>query len=138
MRTSVAGCGVLLGSLLASAVPALAQATASVAAVQQVAEKQSGGAAWQRAAVGTGLAGGDSFRTGKRSKADLKFAAGTLLRLGQLSRLTLRTGTSVDLQSGQVLFSKPPGGGGVAIINAGAAAAEIKGSVGIITRHADG
>ena len=106
---------------------------ATVAAVQRAAEMRDG-ANWKRVGRGAALDLGDRFRTGKRSKADLKFTDGSLLRLGQLSSVEIREAKSVALLSGQVLFSALRPGR----ILAGTGAAEIKGSVGIVTLMPDG
>ncbi|MDF2439071.1 MAG: hypothetical protein JWN98_55 [Abditibacteriota bacterium] len=107
---------------------------ATVTAVQRVAELREGAAPWKRRGRGAALRLGDGFRTGKRSKADLKFTDGSLLRLGQLSSVEVREAKSVALLSGQVLFSALRPGR----VLAGSGVAEIKGSVGIVTMMEDG
>lgn len=122
--------------LLAASASSVAHAQAArVAAVQAVSERSSAdNPAWVKAPVGTVLRTGDRLRTGKRSKADIKFTDGSLIRLGQLSTLEIRGDRDAQLAGGQLLFSfLKPGR-----ILAGAAAAEIKGTVGIITVNDDG
>jgi len=116
--------------------PATAQTkVARVAAVQAVTQKKAGPAGtWQKADIGTALNQADSFRTGKRSKADLLFTDNSLLRLGQLSSIDIRGGKEVRLTGGRVLFVMLKPGR----ILAGSAAAEIKGSVGIVILNPDG
>ena len=103
---------------------------ARITAVQAVAQKNSvDNPAWVNAPVGADLRTGDKLRTGKRSKSDVKFTDGSLIRLGQLSTLEIDGDRQAKLAGGQLLFSfLKPGR-----IVAGAAAAEIKGTVGIIT-----
>ena len=101
---------------------------AVVAVAQHITERKVGDANWTRAGKGTGLNANNRFRTGKRSKADLKFGDGSLIRLGQLSLLELRGAKNVRLVGGQLLFSMLKGGR----VLAGSAAAAIKGSVGVI------
>lgn len=114
--------------------PGVQAQVARVATVQRVTEKSAGGGAWQKAGVGIGLAINDRFRTGKRSKADLKFTDGSLLRLGQLSSVEVRSAKGVALLGGKLLFSALQPGR----VLAGTGAAEIKGSVGIIELMQDG
>ncbi len=102
-----------------------ARAVARVAVVQRVTEKRSGTATWVKAGLGDALNVGDGFRTGKRSKADIKFGDGSLLRLGQLSSVEMRGTRRTSLLRGQLLFSALRPGR----VLAGAAAAEVKGSV---------
>ncbi len=108
--------------------PASAQ-LARVTATERVTEKRVGTASWQKAARGEALGVGDGLRTGRRSKADLKFADGSLLRLGQLSTVELKSAKGASLTGGRLLFSMLKPGR----VLAGTAAAEIKGSVGIIS-----
>ena len=101
---------------------------ARVTASQRSTEKKSGEANWLSAGVGANLGGADRFRTGKRSKADLKFRDGSLVRFGQLSYLEMRGAKQMKLTRGQLLFvALKPGR-----VLAGAAAAAIKGSVALI------
>lgn len=116
--------------------PRVQAQVARVAAVQRVIETKNGAAgAWHKAGSGAKLGVDDRLRTGKRSKADIKFSDGSLLRLGQLSSVEIRGAKNVALTGGQVLFSaiRP----GTRIV-AGAAAAEIKGSSGIVSLRNDG
>jgi hypothetical protein len=101
---------------------------ARVTAAQRTTEKSASGADWQDAGVGADLSSSDRFRTGKRSKADLKFRDGSLVRLGQLSYLEMRGAKQMSLVRGQLLFvALRPGR-----VLAGAAAAAIKGSVAVV------
>jgi len=81
------------------------QVVACVASVQRLVQKRSGAGPFRRAAPGTALGVGDILRTGKRSKADLKFSDGSLLRLGQLSSIEIQSAREVRLIGGRVLFS---------------------------------
>lgn len=119
---------------LCIAAPAHAQSIASVAAIQRITEKRSGETTWKPAKVGAPLKTDDAFRTGKRSKADIKFKDGSLLRLGQLSSVEFRSSKGVTLVGGQLLYvALKPGR-----VLAGTAAAEIKGSTLAIRRNPDG
>jgi hypothetical protein len=101
---------------------------ARVVAAQRTTEKSADAATWNAAGVGANLSSSDRFRTGKRSKADLKFRDGSLVRLGQLSYLEMRGAKQVNLVRGQLLYvALRPGR-----VLAGAAAAAIKGSVALI------
>ena len=63
----------VLGAMLCSRLPAARAALAVVAATQHVTEmKASSATDWIPANPGTGLNINDDFRTGKRSKADIK------------------------------------------------------------------
>jgi hypothetical protein len=109
-----------------------------VAAVQRIAEKKQGDAAWSRANAGTALGIGSRLRTGKRSKADIRFTDASLLRLGQLSSVEFRAPVGnapadVALTGGQVLYAALKPGR----VIAGAAAAEIKGSVALVRLNTD-
>ncbi|HEX8552541.1 MAG TPA: FecR domain-containing protein [Abditibacteriaceae bacterium] len=110
-----------------------AQTVARVAKIQRIAEMKNGDAAWKRAGVGTALAVQNRVRTGKRSKADIKFSDGSLLRLGQLSSVEFRSAKGVTLTGGQLLFAALKPGR----VLAGNAAAEIKGSVAVIRLNPD-
>lgn len=126
----------LLGAAVSLAIASPAQAQAArVTAVQAVAEKRGAETpSWTKAPVGTDLRTGDRIRTGKRSKVDLKFGDGSLIRLGQLSTLEVQNDKQVQLSGGKLLFSfLRPGR-----ILAGAGAAEIKGTVGIIALDDEG
>lgn len=131
-RVVIAALAVTLGLVVS---PAAHAQIARVAAVEHVTEKRAGTVgAWRAAAVGTALQLEDRFRTGKRSKADIKFTDGSLLRLGQLSSVEMRGTKSVALTGGQLLFvALRPGR-----VLAGSATGEIKGSTGIITLNGDG
>lgn len=108
---------------------------ARVTAVQLVVQKRAGASGtFQVAKPGTRLGLSDGLRTGKRSKADIKFFDNSLLRLGQLSLVQISSPKEARLVGGSVLFSMLKPGRVVA----GAAAAEIKGSVGIVAVHPDG
>ncbi len=124
--------------LVESATDAWAQNTprsvARVALVQRVTERRARGAGWTKATPGDTLSVGDGFRTGKRSKADIKFSDGSLLRLGQLSSVEMRGTRRTSLLRGQLLFSALHPGR----VLAGAAAASIKGSVVRVRMSASG
>ncbi|MBV9470642.1 MAG: FecR domain-containing protein [Abitibacteriaceae bacterium] len=128
-RLTLATLSVGLGASVAQA------QVARVASTQLITEKKTGDAgAWQRAGVGAPLNVDDRFRTGKRSKADLTFTDGSLLRLGQLSSVAIRSAKGVQISGGQVMaVMLKPGR-----VLAGAATAEIKGSVVIIRQNPDG
>ncbi|MBV9470641.1 MAG: FecR domain-containing protein, partial [Abitibacteriaceae bacterium] len=107
---------------------------ARVAALERVTERKVGAdAPWRQAHNGDALNVNDRFRTGKRSKADLKFTDGSLLRLGQLSSVEIRSAKGVTLMGGQLLYAALKPGR----VLAGAATAEIKGSVAIVTMNPD-
>lgn len=129
--TSLA-CALLTASLSATATRAQ---VARVASVEHVTEKKTGATgAWRSAGPGVPLSVDDRLRTGKRSKADVKFTDGSLLRLGQLSSVTIRSEKGVQISSGQVLaVMLQPGR-----VLAGTATAEIKGSIAIIRQNPDG
>lgn len=126
--------GLIAAASLCIVAPAHAQGVASVAAIQRVTEKRSGESAWKPANVGAPLKIDDAFRTGKRSKADIKFRDGSLVRLGQLSSIEFGSSKGVTLMGGQLLYvALKPGR-----VLAGTAAAEIKGSSLAIRRNPDG
>lgn len=122
---SLLGVGVLTGAARAQDAAPVARVTA----IQRVVEKASGTGSFRAAKAGTPLLVGDSVRTGRRSKADLNFSDGSLLRLGQLATVQMQGAKGARLTRGRALFSMLRPGR----VLAGAAAAEIKGSVGIIT-----
>jgi hypothetical protein len=125
----------LLVALLSTVFPSGSRAQQAVVAIsQRITEKKVGDQNWTRAGQGAPLDANNRFRTGKRSKADLKFRDGSLLRLGQLSMVELRGAKNVQLLGGQLLFSMLKAGR----VLAGGAAAAIKGSVGTIELRADG
>lgn len=108
---------------------------ARLAAVQHITEKKTGNdGGWQGAATGAALNVNDRLRTGKRSKADVRFTDGSLLRLGQLSSIEVSSAKGVALTGGQLMFAMLKPGR----VLAGSATAEIKGSVGLITVKDDG
>lgn len=119
----------LVGILGAQAHAQNAAPVARVTAIQRVVERASGEGAFKQVKAGVELLIGDSVRTGRRSKADLNFTDGSLLRLGQLATVQMQGNKAVHLSSGRLLFSMLKPGR----VLAGTAAAEIKGSVGIIT-----
>jgi len=130
------GCLALLAALccLNETQMARAQTVANVSAVQRITEKKAGATAWREAGNGTALRIDDAFRTGKRSKADIKFTDGSLLRLGQLSSVEFKSAKGVRLLGGQLLYTALKPGR----VLAGTAAAEIKGSVCSVRLNADG
>jgi hypothetical protein len=102
---------------------------ARVASVQRTVEIRTGNGPWRKVGAGASLGINSSLRTGKRSKADMKFADGSLLRLGQLSSIVIQSAKGVRLTGGQVLYSALRPGR----ILAGSGSAEIKGSVGTVS-----
>lgn len=120
-------------SYSARVAPAQGARIASVAAVQRIAEKKDGAAVWKRANSGAALGVDSRLRTGKRSKADVRFTDGSLLRLGQLSSVEFKSAKGVTLTGGQLLYAALKPGR----VLAGVAAAEIKGSVALIRLNAD-
>src|SRR2546423_934661 len=79
---------------------------AKVSAIEHQVEKRAGiGPAWTETKAGEILRAGDGFRTGKRSKADINFADGSLVRLGQLSSVEFTGEKQVKLRAGALLFS---------------------------------
>ncbi len=107
---------------------------ARVGVTERSVEKRSGQNPWQNAKKGLTLAQNDALRTGKRSKADILFTDGSLIRLGQLSSLEISGARDATLSRGALLFSfLKPGR-----VLTGTAAAEIKGTVGVIRVEDDG
>src|SRR5688500_392671 len=102
-RVLIAGicclCATLIGSRVQAQETVLEKVpVATVTKVELVLEKRAGGAgAWVAAEVGDGLDINDRFRTGKGSKANLKFTDGSLLSLGQLSIVEFRSAKGVTL-----------------------------------------
>ena len=95
--------------------------------IQQKVEIRSGAAGAYRSItkIGTAIARGDVIRTGRRSKADVKFGDGSLVRLGQLSSVEVRGPRQVQVAGGSALISwLSPGKIGTSY-----AAAEIKGTI---------
>ncbi len=126
---------VVASSLLSLALPACpvlmrpvqAQAPlAKLTKVQQKVEVSLGaGGAFRAIAQGASVGRGSVVRTGRRSKADVKFSDGSLVRLGQLSSIEVRGPRNVQVGSGQALISwLSPGKIGTSY-----AAAEIKGTI---------
>ncbi len=101
---------------------------ARVASVQLTVEKRGGAAPFRQAAVGATLGVGDGLRTGKRSKADMKFADGSLLRLGQITSIEIQSTKRVRLSGGRLLYTALKPGR----VLAGNGTAEILGSVAVI------
>jgi hypothetical protein len=114
--------------------PAVQAQVARIAGVQRIVEKRNGANPWNKIGSGAALGVGDSVRTGKRSKVDLKFADGSLIRLGALSSIEIQSAKGVRLSNGELLFSALRPGR----ILAGTGTAEIRGSVGIIVLQDDG
>lgn len=78
---------------------------ARVSSVERTVEKRGRSARWHAARAGTALNVGDRLRTGRRSKADVKFVDGSILRLGQMSSIEIQSGRRVRLTSGKMLFA---------------------------------
>jgi hypothetical protein len=124
---------VCAGAMMWVTMPSSQAQVARVAKVQRTVEVRDA-AAWRRTREGASLNVGNRLRTGKRSKADLKFADGSLIRLGALSSIELQSLRGVRLSSGQILFSAL----NPLRILAGTGTAEIRGSVGVISLLPDG
>lgn len=93
--------------------------------IQQKVEVSAGKSAFRALSAGAAINRGDVVRTGRRSKADIKFGDGSLVRLGQLSSLEVRGPRQVEVKGGQALISwLSPGKIGTSY-----AAAEIKGTI---------
>ena len=98
---------------------------ARLTGVLQKVEVRSGRAAFRALKMGAAIGRGDVVRTGRRSKADIKFGDGSLVRLGQLSSLEVRGPRQVEVKGGKALISwLSPGKIGTSY-----AAAEIKGTI---------
>ena len=112
----------------------------TVSGVENLVEKRSGGA-WAVTKKGATLAQGDALRTGKRSKAGIRFGDGSTTNLGQLSSLDITTLTAdttrVSLNNGRILFVKVKGNH-KSYVSTSTGAAEIKGSVAIVQANPDG
>jgi hypothetical protein len=106
---------------------------ARVASVQKLAEKRGAATPFRKVGKGESLAIADSLRTGKRSKAELKFADGSLLRLGQLTSIEIRAPKGVRLTGGRLLFAALRPGR----VLAGNGTGEVKGSVAIVALDPD-
>ena len=106
---------VVVCSLLALSLPACPPLVRAVHAqsplakltkVQQKVEVSSGkGASFRAITQGASIGRGSVVRTGRRSKADVKFSDGSLVRLGQLSSIEVRGPRNVQVGSGQALIS---------------------------------
>lgn len=77
---------------------------ARVAAIEHIVEVKNGASDYHAATPGATLTVGDFVRTGRRSKADIKFADGSLLRLGQLAEAKVSAFDKIQILSGQALF----------------------------------
>jgi hypothetical protein len=92
----------------------------------------------QPAAVGDKIAGKTAVTTGAASRAELKFADGTLTRLGANSIFSLDQGSrTVDLQQGTILLQVPKQMGGARVRTAAVTAA-VTGTTILIEYRPDG
>ncbi|MFQ6131289.1 MAG: FecR domain-containing protein [Armatimonadota bacterium] len=123
-------CAVLITFLLVVTATAAAAQQAKFTAVSGVVAKQAAGSTqWARCKVGTTLRAGDRASTGKRSTAQIDFADGSYVRLGERTDVVLRSAAKVDLQvsRGRVYgkFAK----GSTGAIGGRSAVAAVKGTV---------
>lgn len=82
--------------------PAIAQ-VATVTFVEGVVEHYTAGAkVYQRTRVGTPLNPGDRLRTGKRSRAEIRFANNNVVTLSQLSECLIHNVRDMDLARGRM------------------------------------
>jgi ferric-dicitrate binding protein FerR (iron transport regulator) len=122
LPTAVALAALLLAGVAEGQV-ARATATAGV-----VSKQAAGSASWTACRIGTTFGAGDRLRTAERSRAQLTFADGSIVRVGERSDLTVRAGVdAVRLQTGS-LYGKFAKGAG-ATIGGRSAVAAVKGTV---------
>ncbi|MFQ6097363.1 MAG: FecR domain-containing protein [Armatimonadota bacterium] len=118
----------LLGLLLHAAIltPAFSQQARITALVGVVSKQVAGSNTWQPCRLNTPLASGDRVRTAARSRCQITFADGSVVRVGQRSDLTVRGPRSVSLSRGRMYgnFAK----GAKATVGGRSAVAAVKGT----------
>ncbi|MCK4324538.1 MAG: FecR domain-containing protein, partial [Armatimonadetes bacterium] len=115
--------------LVTLAWPAVAAPTAKITAiVLKVTHRPAGQDSFVKSYVGTQLAVDSRVRTGRRSKCEIKFPNGTVVRMAPRSELIIKsvTGRQVKLLSGQVLANVVKGSG--AQIEGATATAAVRGT----------
>ncbi len=119
-----------IAALLATlAWPAAAAPTAKITAiVLHVTHRPAGQDSFVKSQVGTQLATGSHVRTGRRSKCEIEFPNGTVVRMAPRSELIIKsvTGRQVKLLSGQVLANVVKGSG--AQVEGAVATAAVRGT----------
>jgi hypothetical protein len=80
---------------------------------------------WQDARLGTALAEGDRLRTGRRSKAGMRFRDGSVVRVDELSEVVVRDGTRDATVNRGTLYGSYRGPG---TVSGGYAVAAVKGT----------
>jgi len=91
-------CGLVAGSRL----PAAAQNAKISAVVMDVTHRVGAGGSFVKSAVGAQLPPGSRVRTGRRSKCEIKFPSGSVIRMGERTDLVIEQGTSASLGYGRV------------------------------------
>jgi hypothetical protein len=117
---------IMLGLLLPGLAPA--QTAKITAVVLEVKWRASATAAWSRASVGRQLAAGAQVRTGKRSKCEIKFPDGSMVRLAPQSDLTIAQVQGKNLSMGYGKLYARIVSGTTARIQGGTGVASIKGT----------
>jgi len=130
-RVTVRGIGLLTiaALLVAAALPAVAAPTAKITAiVLNVTHRPAGQDSFVTSQVGTQLDVDSYVRTGRRSKCEIEFPNGTVVRMAPRSELIIKsvTGRQVKLLSGQVLANVVKGSG--AQVEGAVATAAVRGT----------
>lgn len=78
--------------------------------------------AWESSYVDELLISGDTMRTGKDSRSELKFNDGSVVRLSSLSVLKMEKPQELKLSFGKILLSVIKGKGGIRVVTPSAVA----------------
>lgn len=128
LRNSLALPGVVVAILLTTAARAAEPTAETTAVVLQVTHQAAPGVAWKACKVGTRLPTGSRVRTARRSKCEIRFPGGALVRMAPSSEMVLNSVSDrrVKLVSGQVLANVVGGQG--ARIEGATATATVRGT----------
>lgn len=128
LRNCLAVTGVVAAALMATETRTEELTAQTTAIVLQVTHQTVPGGEWKRSKVGTRLPSGSRVRTARRSKCEIQFPGGALVRMAPLSEMVLSSVSDrrVKLVSGQVLANVVRGQG--ARIEGATATATIRGT----------
>jgi FecR protein len=119
-------CLVSAGAALGVGLPAAGQGTARVTAIVRVVKTGSARApGWRDARLGAALDEGDRLRTGRRSKAGMRFRDGSAVRVDELSEVVVRSGARDATVNRGALYGSYRGPG---TVSGGYAVAAVKGT----------
>jgi hypothetical protein len=121
------GVGIIsLGAAVGASLPAAGQGGARVTAIVRVVKTGTVRApGWQDARLGAALEEGDRLRTGRRSKAGMRFRDGSAVRVDELSEVVVRSGTRDATVNRGALYGSYRGPG---TVSGGYAVAAVKGT----------